>query len=197
MPETGVGPEQPAPEPVSRRALLLLTALAFLTRAAFLLLAPACHYAGDEPSWIALGTQELVPLSPLRNDLIFYPPLYPYFIALVSRAAGSLEAVLWVQAALGALLAPAVAQAGARAFGRRAGLVAAAVAAFYPDLVWFASRFWSETLFIVLLWWALERTLAADAKGSARAAAVAGLLWGLATHRRRGGPALGARHPDA
>ena len=65
-----------------RRPLLLLTAFAFLVRVAALWLLPACHTAGDEPSWIALGTQELRPLSPLRNDLIFYPPLYPYFIAL-------------------------------------------------------------------------------------------------------------------
>jgi 4-amino-4-deoxy-L-arabinose transferase-like glycosyltransferase len=169
---------------VGRRALLLLTTAAFLVRAAFLLLAPACEYAGDEPSWIALGTQELVPLSPLRNDLVFYPPLYPYFIALVWRATGSLPAVLWLQAAIGALLVPAVARVGSLAFGRRAGLVAAALAAFYPDLVWFATRFWSETLFIVLLWWAAERTLTADRTGSRRTAAAAGLLWALATLTR-------------
>jgi hypothetical protein len=166
------------------RALVLLTAAGFLVRAAFLLLAPACDYAGDEPSWIALGTQELVPLSPLRNDLVFYPPLYPYFIALVSRALGSLPAVLWVQAALGALLVPAVARVGRVAIGPRAGLVAAAFAALYPDLVWFATRFWSETLFVVLLWWAIERTLAADATGSPRTAAVAGALFGLAALTR-------------
>jgi len=158
--------------------------VAFLVRAAFLILAPVCEYAGDEPSWIALGTQELVPLSPLRNDLVFYPPLYPYFIALVSRATGSLQAVLWAQVAIGALLVPAVARVGSFAFGRRAGIVAAAFAAFYPDLVWFATRFWSETLFIVLLWWALERTLAADHTGSPHTAAVAGFLWALATLTR-------------
>jgi hypothetical protein len=166
------------------RSLLALALLALAVRAAFLLLAPACDYRGDEPSWIALGTQELVPLSPLRNDLVFYPPLYPYFIALVSLATGSLGAVLWVQAAIGSLVAPAVARAGAFAFGPRAGLAAGAVAALYPDLVWFSTRFWSETLFVVLLWWAIERTLAADVDGSARTAGVAGLLWGLATLTR-------------
>jgi 4-amino-4-deoxy-L-arabinose transferase-like glycosyltransferase len=164
--------------------LLWLTGAAFLARAAFLLLVPACDVRGDEPSWIALGTQELVPLSPLGNDLVFYPPLYPYFIALLSRAFGSLPAVLWVQVALGALLVPAVARVGTVTFGRRAGLVAAAFAALYPELVWFATRFWSETLFIVLLWWAIERTLAADAEGSPRTAVVAGALFGLATLTR-------------
>ena len=172
------------PEPAGPRTLALLTAAAFLVRAAFLLFVPACQYAGDEPSWIALGTQELVPLSPLWNDLVFYPPLYPYFIALVWRATGSLAAVLWAQAAIGALLVPAVARIGSLAFGRRAGLVAAVFAAFYPDLVWFSTRFWSETLFIVLLWWAIERTLAADLSGSRRTAAVAGALWALAALTR-------------
>jgi 4-amino-4-deoxy-L-arabinose transferase-like glycosyltransferase len=166
------------------RPVVMLTVLAFLVRAAFLMLVPACDYAGDEPSWIALGTQELVPLSPLRNDLAFYPPLYPYFIALLSRATGSLEAVLWVQSALGALVVPAVARVGAATFDRRTGLVAAAFAAFHPDLVWFSTRFWSETLFIVLLWWAIERTLAADRTGSKRTAVVAGALWALATLTR-------------
>ena len=35
-------------------------------------------------------------------------------------------------------------------------------------------------VFTVLLWWAIERLLAADARGSTAAAAAAGLLWGLA-----------------
>ena len=70
--------------------------------------------------------------------------------------------------------------AGRRVFGDRAGLVAAGVAAFYPELVWFASHFWAETVFAVLLWWAMERLLAADGEGGARAALASGLLWGLA-----------------
>jgi hypothetical protein len=92
--------------------------------------------------------------------------------------------VLWVQAALGALLAPAVARVGTAAFGPRAGLAAGVLAAVYPELVWFATRFWSETLFVVLLWWAIERTLAADANERPRTAAVAGFLFGLATLTR-------------
>ncbi len=57
---------------------------------------------------------------------------------------------------------------------------AAAIAAFYPELVWFASHFWAETVFTVLLWWAMERLLAADARASTGAALASGLLWGLA-----------------
>jgi hypothetical protein len=77
-----------------------------------------------------------------------------------------------------------VGRAGALAFGRRAGLLAAVAAAFYPELVWYPAHYWSETVYLLFLWGAIERTLAADARGSRRVAAVAGLLWGLATLTR-------------
>jgi hypothetical protein len=170
------------------RALWVLAAAAFAARAAVLLLEPRCGLAGDEASWVALGTQELGRpnrgLSPFRVRLVFYPPLYPYFIAVLRRAFSSLSAVLWAQAAVGALLVPAVARAGRLAFSPRVGLLAAAVVAFYPDFVWFSVHFWSETLFVVLFWWALERVLRSDTASSTGAAAAGGALWGLATLTR-------------
>jgi len=170
------------------RALLALTVGAFVVRALYLLLEPRCGLTGDENSWIALGVHELGRprrgLSPLRNTFIFYPPVYPYFIAVLHRVFGGLAPILWVQAALGALIVPAVGRAGMRVFGRRAGLLAALFAAVYPDLVWFSVHFWSETLFILFLWWAFERTLQADSVRSLGAAAAAGVFFGLATLTR-------------
>jgi len=167
------------------RALLVLTLGAFLVRALYLLLEPRCELTGDENSWIALGVHELGRprrgLSPLRNPFIFYPPVYPYFIAVLHRIFGTLAAVQWAQAALGSLIVPAVGRAGRLAFGARVGLLAAAFATVYPDLVWFSVHFWAETVFVVLLWWAFERLLEADARTSVRWTVVAGLLWGLAT----------------
>ena len=164
--------------------LLLLTAAGLLARAAFVLLEPATHPVADERTWTNWAVESLVTprvsFSPLRTHMIFYPPLYPYFIAVAYALAHTLEAVKWAQVAVGALLVPAVGRIGGLAFGRRAGLLAAGIAAFYPDLIWFAAHFWSETVFLVLLWWAMERLVAADAGGSARTAAAAGLLWGLA-----------------
>lgn len=183
---------RPLPDaaPPSTEALWLsaLVLAAFAVRAGLLLLEPNCGLAGDESSWVALGTQELGRpnrgLSPFRVRLLFYPPLYPYFIAILQRILGSLTAVAWVQAAVGALLVPAVGRAGRLAFSSRTALVAAALVAFYPDFVWFSVHFWSETLFVVLLWWALERVLRADVSASAGAAALGGILWGLATLTR-------------
>jgi Dolichyl-phosphate-mannose-protein mannosyltransferase len=177
-----------APRPGVDRTLLLLTLLAFAVRALYLLLEPRCDLTGDEASWIALGIHELGRphrgLSPLRNTFVFYPPVYPYFIAVLYRAFGTLAAVQWAQASAGALLVPAVGAAGTLAFSRRAGRLAAVFTVFYPDLVWFSVHFWSETLFLVFLWWAIERTLRADAVRSAWVAGGAGVLLGLATLTR-------------
>jgi hypothetical protein len=171
--------------------LLALTAAAFVVRAGLLILGPSCPPTGDEPSWIVLGTRAVGRpsrgFSPLTNQFVFYPPLYPYFTAVLYRAFHTLVAVKWVQAVLGAMVVPAVGRVGRLTFGRRAGLVAAGAVAVYPDFVWFSTHFWSETLFIVLLWWGLERLLrcdAAGATGATGAAGVAGVLWGLAALTR-------------
>ena len=166
------------------RTLLLLTLAGFAARAAFLMLEPATHPVADERTWTNWAVESLVTprvaFSPLRTHMIFYPPLYPYFIAVPFALFHTLEAAKWAQVAVGALLVPAVGWVGVQAFGARAGVVAAAVTAFYPDLVWFAAHFWSETLFLVLLWWAMERLMAGDARASTGAVAAAGVLWGLA-----------------
>ena len=134
-------------------------------------------------SWLQIG-RPVVRFSPIRSNLIFYPPVYPYFVGLLFRAFRTMKAVLWVQVVLGALLVPAFGRVGALAFGRRVGLLAAAVTAFYPELVWYPAHYWGETVFLLLLWWAIERTLVADARGSRCVAVAAGVLWGLTTLTR-------------
>ena len=171
-----------------RRGLLVLTLAGLAARLLWVALEPATFPVADETMWLAWGTETLpspeVAFSPLRLRFIFHPPLYLYFLGVPFAVFGSLEAVKYVQCLASALLPPALGLAGGRAFGEKAGLVAAGMAAFYPELVWFASHFWAETVFTVLLWWAMERLLAADAFGSGSAAAVAGLLFGLAVLTR-------------
>jgi hypothetical protein len=170
------------------RRLALLTAAGLAVRIAFLLLEPTAQLAGDESTWTALAFRGvLLPrhtFSPVKSPILFYPPAYPYFIAAVYAGLGGLTAVKWTQVLVGALLVPAVGRAGRSTFSPRAGLFAAAAAAFYPELVWFSVHFWSETLFLVLLWWGFERVLAAQASGRTGAAVAAGLLWGLASLTR-------------
>jgi 4-amino-4-deoxy-L-arabinose transferase-like glycosyltransferase len=170
-----------------RRVLLRLFLLALAVRLLFIAFEPPTRRVGDERTWVAWGIGcpggvacDKVGFSPLRTHLIFYPPLYPYFIATLHTAFDSLIAVQVGQALLGAALAVFLAILGARLFGSRTGTVAGLVTALYPDLVWFAAHYWSETVFMALLWWGMERIVAADQSQSARVAAAAGLVWGLA-----------------
>jgi len=166
-----------------RRALWLIFLAGLALRAAFLLFEPATFPVGDENVYLTWGTKYLpsarVGLSPFRTHLIFHPPLYPYFIAGLQWLPGGLAVVQWVQVALSALLVPAVGRVGTGAFGERTGLVAAGITAAFPELVWFAPHFWSETVMLFLLWWAFERLLAADATGRTLPAVLAGVLLGL------------------
>ncbi len=170
-----------------RRPFLLFALAGLALRLVFLALEPGTALAGDEHTWTTWGAEVLpsadVAFSPLRFRLIFYPPAYPYFVGVTYALFGSLTAVKVCQAVLSSVLVPAVGLLGARVFGRTAGIAAAAIVAFYPELVWFSVHFWSETLFMVFLWWSLERLVAAEEAGAA-AALAAGVLWGFATLTR-------------
>jgi len=169
------------------RKLALLTLAGLALRFAFLAVEPPTQPVADERPWTTWGIETGGPkvrFSPLRSDLAFFPPGYPYFIGAVYDAFGGLAAVKVAQILVSALLIPAVGRIATLAFSPAVGLVAAGIAAFYPDLVWYSVHFWSETLFLTLLFWALERVLAADARRRTGVAVAAGLLWGLATLTR-------------
>ena len=137
-----------------RTALLFLVGLA--VRLAFVAAEPATRPLGDERTWLALGLEWVAapPFSfdPLKSPLLFYPPLHPYLVGAAAALGGGLGAVKLVQALLSALLVPAVALVGRRTFGPHVGLAAAAATAVFPTLVWYSAHFWSEPLFLVLLW---------------------------------------------
>ena len=164
--------------------LLLLGVLALAVRVLWVAVEPETGPVADETMWLTWGTQVLpspeVGFSPLRLRFIFHPPAYVYFLGAAFVATSSLVGVQYLQCVIAALLVPAVGLAGRTGFGDRAGLAAAGLAACYPELAWFAAHFWAETLFTVLLWWAMERLAASDARGSAAAALGAGALFGLA-----------------
>jgi hypothetical protein len=170
------------------RKLLLLALAGLLVRGVFLLAEPEVRLVADELTWTNWALEKLlepnVGFSPFRTKMIFWPPLYPYFIAVGYALFGSLLAVKWAQVVVSAMLIPAVGRVAAAVFGERAGVTAAALVAFYPDLVWYSVHFWCETLFLTLLWWGFERMLAADARGRTGAALAAGLLWGVAALAR-------------
>lgn len=169
------------------RSLVLLAVLAAVLRVLFLALEPPARPVGDEWTWIGWSIHSPagvaspeVRFDPLATGVLFYPPGYPYFVGALYALLGSLGAVKLAQALFAALLVPALGGVAARVAGPGAGRWAGLIVALYPELIWFSVHFWSETLFLVLLWWAFERLLAADAQASTDLAALAGLLWGLA-----------------
>ncbi len=148
---------------------------------AFVGLEPQTRPIADETMWLmALNRIPAADFSPFSNYPIFHPPLYPYFLAALDAIFGSLLAIKVVQALIGSLLIPAVFRVASLVSGPRAGLVAAGLAAFYPEMIWYSAHFWCETLFLSLVWWAVERLLVADQEDSRRAAMAAGVLFGLA-----------------
>jgi hypothetical protein len=167
-----------------RRALLLLTLAALLVRGVFFLIEPATSPVADERTWVDWAKVVAERPSPFRHKMIFHPPLYPYFLAGPFALTGSFTASQVLQIVVASLLVPAVGRVGALTLGRRVGVVAAGIVAFYPELVWFAAHFWVENVFVVLLWWAFERLLVADRDGRMRDAVLAGLLWGGAVLAR-------------
>jgi hypothetical protein len=180
-------------EGIRTHPLLWLTLGGLVVRILFVWLEPSSRLVGDETTWVGWALKDLegllserVRFSPFVSEMLFYPPLYPYFIAVVYALFGSLTAVKFAQAAIGAASVPAVGRIGIRIFGRRTGLVAAAIAAFYPELVWYSAHLWSETLFLALMLWSFDRIIDADVRAaeSARHAyrsrvrrAVLAVLW--------------------
>jgi hypothetical protein len=156
-------------------------------RLAFLALEPPTRLVGDEKTWIVAAEELAAPdvrFDPLRSQLTFYPPLHPYLIAASRELLGGRTGVKVAQSLLGALLVFPLFSIGCRAFDRRVATVAAGAAALYPELVWQSVHFWSEPLFMALLWGSFALVLRADAEQRARFAAAAGLLLGLAALTR-------------
>ncbi len=177
-------PKSPAPAR-STRALAFIWAMGAALRLAFVWLEPKTAPVADETMWLmALNRIPSAHFSPFSNYPIFHPPLYPYFLATVHAVWGSLLAIKLVQALVGSLLIPAVFRVAFKIFGSRPAVVAAVFVAFYPELIWYSAHFWCETVFLSLLWWAIERLLVADDSSSRRAAVMAGVLFGLAVLTR-------------
>ena len=113
------------------------------------------------------------------------PPLYPYFLALLVAVFGPrLGLVYVVQAAIGALSCLLTACIGRRVFGARAGLAAGLIMACWGPLIHFDAQPLIPVLHIVLMVAGIDMLLAAGgipepAPSPRRAAASAGLLWGL------------------
>jgi 4-amino-4-deoxy-L-arabinose transferase and related glycosyltransferases of PMT family len=121
-----------------------------------------------------------VEYPPIAGRPFFRAPLYIWFLAGIFRLFG--EGLLLprlVQCALGMATIGLVHQVGRRAFGPRAALIAASIAATYWLLVYFDGELMSETLVVPLTLLALLLTLDLEIGSPRWHALTAGAAWGL------------------
>lgn len=189
-------------DPSTRRAVIVLAALVFASLALRLwLLHTAASNAGFSPvdadgymrngRLLARGgdgwgwTLEAVHYD-WNGRTYLLPPLYPVFLSLFALFSDSYPySALVGQAALNALSVLPVFAIAATVHSRRAGLIAAAVYAFWLPNVWTFALFIQEQLYIPLLLAAFALLLRATAtNGSPAAFAAAGAAFGCAALTR-------------
>ncbi|MBI5709490.1 MAG: glycosyltransferase family 39 protein [Candidatus Eisenbacteria bacterium] len=119
----------------------------------------------------------------------FRSPVYAAFLALGLRL-GGIPAALALQGAIAGVAAALVGAIGARLAGRRAGLIAFALALLWPASWVFAGQILSETLYAVLAVTAVWLGLEAAERRSAARAVLCGLACALALLARPPGVAL-------
>jgi len=155
------------PEPFHRSRIFEWTALAVICFAALVVRILAFQKRGvvdyDETYYYILGRNLVTGAGYTLNGLPHsaFPPLYPILVGLASLIRPSILATSMVVSSLaGALLPVPVYFLGKDVHGRRAGLIAAAAAAVWPALFFFAAvnvpyaqrlYFGSEQLYVTLL----------------------------------------------
>ena len=132
---------------------------------------------------LPVHTAERYLFHPLGSDT-YHPPGYYYFLAGVYAVAGHrYVAVRMVQAVLDTITCLLVYLLGKEVFGEAAGLLAAALAAVYPPLIFYTGVLLTESLTAFLLTgatWMLVRSVGADWRRSQIRRLVGGMLMGLA-----------------
>lgn len=116
---------------------------------------------------------------------LIHPPGYPLFLGFLYLLFGhSYAAVKVAQSVLGALTCVLILLIGERLFTKRVGMLAAAIAAVYPHLVYYTGILMSETLFVFLATVFLYALAWLREDVSPRRSALAGVALGLASLTR-------------
>jgi hypothetical protein len=157
--------------------LVLLLAISLLIKLALAVQLDDVPLRKDERAYVNLA-QSLIATG--HYPRLFLAPGYPFFVATLLEATGSLEPVRVTQVLLGTLTALLVYLVASPYLGIRAARWAAAIVAFDPVLGAFGLMIWTETLFLFLLWAALWVLLGRFALDSSWRWLGAGVLLGAA-----------------
>ncbi len=177
-----------APKGLARPGLVPLVSIFF---AAFLVRAAVSHELSTLGMWAAPqldAGENLVWARSLAAGNFLWPsppnhgPVYPFVLAgLLKATGGSLAAARLAQAAIAGATAVLLALAGARLFGRRAGIAAGLLLALSGPVAFVDVALWEEVL---LLFLATAALAALAWRASFGAAVLAGVLLGLASASR-------------
>ena len=174
--------------------LLCLLALAGGIRLGVASLATPFRLVGDERYFAKVATNiaageghQLLP-----SVTAWRPPAFPYLLAAilpqeVAASEDPAEAIRYfvqLQLVLGTVLVALVFLLGQALFDTRTGLLAALIAAIYPNFVAYSHFLWSETLFAVLLASGLVAVWYAEERASWPLALLAGAALGTAALTR-------------
>ena len=118
----------------------------------------------------------------LPDHPYFYSgPLFPVFLAAIMRLlTRSLEGIRIVQACIGTVSVVLISLLAKVAFGRRAAIIAACLAALYTPLIFFESEILEITLVVALVTGMLLALARADTSPGPLRTGLAGVLLGLA-----------------
>jgi hypothetical protein len=115
----------------------------------------------------------------------FVPPALPWVVSLLYRAVGhSFFAAVLLMCVLGSLVPPLLRQLGRSMFGSAIGNWAGWLATVHPLMVFFSGYVMTESLFSVVLLFALLASVAWIKAPRARTAFWTGALWGAASLTR-------------
>ncbi len=159
----------------------LVLALALVLRAGFGLTREGLDASTDEDNWDALARVYWHHGLLHPDSGTYRPPLYPLMLSAIYQVWGHAPvAVRLLQALLGTATCALLYGIGRRLGGKRCGLIAAALGAAYPLLVFFTGVLMAETLLVFLTTAAVLLALRLEALPSLRNAALLGFVLGLA-----------------
>ena len=161
--------------------LWLVLALALALRAGFGLTREGLTASTDEANWDAQAKIYLHHGLLHPDSGTYRPPLYPLMLAAIYEVCGQspLAVRLW-QAFLGTVTCALLFGIGRHLGGERCGLIAAALGALYPLMVFFCSALMAETLLVLLTTAVVLLALRMESLPTRRNAALTGFVFGLA-----------------
>jgi 4-amino-4-deoxy-L-arabinose transferase-like glycosyltransferase len=163
-----------------RLAAIAISAAAVVISVLAVLYTRSAGLRYDEKYYFALARS--IAAGVYDDGYVIRPPLYPLYAASMFRAFGeALTPALISQALLRGVLVLQACYMTRRYFSARAGLVAGALLAAYPFLIWVYSRLLNEALYLPLFLLSFHLLQKAVRSGSRSDAFWAGILSGLAS----------------